>query len=118
MYCPFAFIFNTLKNIHGHYFIKYEYFFQQSSFFTEIREIVHHEDLPYFDQLIYKRGNLLDKLLRRGSDMDYLFRHQAQNLRRRINHGDITSNSKYSPQHIQVRSTSSNDHTEDFVNGI
>ena len=117
MLCRPLFLF-TLNNSIEHNFIKYEYFFQQSSFFTEIREIVHHEDLPYFDQLIYKRGNLLDKLLRRGSDMDYLCRHQAQNLRRRINHGDITSNSKYSPSHAQGRSTSSNDHSEDFLNGI
>lgn len=36
----------------------------QTSFFTEIREIVRPEDLPRFDCLIYQRGNLLDKLLR------------------------------------------------------
>jgi hypothetical protein len=40
--------------------------FPQTSFFTEIREIVRPEDLPRFDCLIYQRGNLLDKLLRRS----------------------------------------------------
>ena len=52
--------------------------------------------------------------------MDNLCRHQAQNLRHRINHGDITNDSKYSPPppHMQGRSTSSSEHIEDFLNGI
>ena len=40
------------------------FYFFQTSFFTEIREIVRPEDLSRFDCLIYQRGNLLDKLLR------------------------------------------------------
>jgi len=36
----------------------------QTSFFTEIREIVRSDDLSQFDCLIYQKGNLLDKLLR------------------------------------------------------
>ena len=56
------------------------------------------EDLAIFDHLIYKRGTLLDKLLRRGSDIDYLCRHHhAQDLSHGINHSVIsnTTDQKY-----------------------
>ena len=75
-------------------------FFEQTSFFTEIREVVRQEDLAIFDHLIYKRGTLLDKLLRRGSDIDYLLRHHhAQELSHGINHSVIvnTADQKYAP---------------------
>ena len=72
-----------------------ELFLLQTSFFTEIREIVRHEDLPIFDHLIYKRGTLLDKLLRRGSDVDYLCHNQSQNVSRGINHAVINNDRKY-----------------------
>ena len=72
-----------------------ELFLLQTSFFTEIREIVRHEDLPIFDHLIYKRGTLLDKLLRRGSDVDYLCHNQSQNISRGINHAVINNDRKY-----------------------
>ena len=72
-----------------------ELFLLQTSFFTEIREIVRHEDLPIFDHLIYKRGTLLDKLLRRGSDVDYLCHNQSQNISRGINHAAINNDRKY-----------------------
>ena len=58
--------------------------------------MVRHEDLPVFDNLIYKRGTLLDKLLRRGSDLDYLCRHGTQNLGHGINQVGISTNQKYS----------------------
>ena len=72
-----------------------ELFLLQTSFFTEIREIVRHEDLPIFDHLIYKRGTLLDKLLRRGSDVDYRCHNQSQNISRGINHAVINNDRKY-----------------------
>ena len=72
-----------------------ELFLLQTSFFTEIREIVRHEDLLIFDHLIYKRGTLLDKLLRRGSDVDYLCHNQSQNVSRGINHAVINNDRKY-----------------------
>ena len=71
-------------------------FLWKTSFFTEIREVVRHEDLAIFDHLIYQRGSLLDKLLRRGSDVDYLFPHHNQNISHGINHSVISNDHNYS----------------------
>jgi hypothetical protein len=59
-------LWRVMDNFSSTFFNKFvmEIYHFQTSFFTEIREIVRSDDLSQFDCLIYQKGNLLDKLLK------------------------------------------------------